>query len=284
MKKTNRKHKSYKKQYIIASTVCLLSAASLFAVYENNRKADLSEGYIADLTEIEESKQMAQTGEGREVTTNQAKAENFAKEDMFGWDNVMDATDEVREEEETKNPEDNVQAKVEDEPEENMETDEIALHIDDESVITADAITKPIQLSFDDSSKMLWPVSGNVILNYSMDKSVYFPTLKQYRYNPALIIETAEGTPVQAAARGQVVHIENQEETGTTLVMDLGNDYRVTYGQLKDVCVNAGKLVEAGETIGYVASPSKYYSVEGSNLYLKIVRGNQATNPMEYLE
>ena len=151
-------------------------------------------------------------------------------------------------------------------------------------MITADAITKPVQLAFDESQKMIWPVDGNVILNYSMDKSVYFPTLKQYRYNPALVIESAEGTPVLASARGQVIHIEEQEETGTTLIMDLGNDYRMTYGQLKDVCVNAGKVVEAGETIGYVASPTKYYSVEGSNLFMKMAHGNQTANPMEYLE
>lgn len=283
MKKTNRKKKSYKKQYIVAAAVCLISAVSLFAVYENGQQTEQSEDYVVDLTQLEESKQLAEAGEGREVTTNQAKAEHFAEEDLFGWDNVMDATDEVKEEELEEDPEEHIQAKVE-EPEEESEDDEIVLNIDDQSVITADAITKPIQLGFDDSSKMIWPVEGNVILNYSMDKSVYFPTLEQYRYNPALIIESAEGSPVQAAARGQVIHIEDQEETGTTVVMDLGNDYRVTYGQLKDVCVNAGKLVEAGEVIGYVAQPTKYYSVEGSNLYLKMIRGNQAANPMEYLE
>lgn len=281
MKKMNRKNKTYKKQYIVAATVCLLSAVSLLAVYENNKNANLSEGYIADLTEIEESRQLAEAGENREVTTNQAKAEHFADEDMFGWDNVMDATDEVKDKEEAaeiKEPEKHIQAKTEEPEQESVGAAE------NEDVITADAITKPIQLTFDDSSRMLWPVDGNVILNYSMDKSVYFPTLKQYRYNPALVIESAEGTPVLAAAKGQVIHIEEQEETGTTLVMDLGNDYRLTYGQLKDVCVNAGKVVEAGEVIGYVALPTKYYSVEGSNLYMKMIRGNQAANPMEYLE
>ncbi len=282
MKKTIRKNKGNRRQYITAAAVCLVSAVSLFAVYENNKNADLQENYIVDLTEIEENRQLAESGEGKEVTTNQAKAEHFADEDMFGWDNVMDATDEVKEDPEavvSEEPEKQIQAETE-KPEE----EEIVLNIEDESVITADAITKPVQLAFDESQKMIWPVDGNVILNYSMDKSVYFPTLKQYRYNPALVIESAEGTPVLASARGQVIHIEEQEETGTTLIMDLGNDYRMTYGQLKDVCVNAGKVVEAGETIGYVASPTKYYSVEGSNLFMKMAHGNQTANPMEYLE
>lgn len=43
-------------------------------------------------------------------------------------------------------------------------------------------------LSFADNSKLMWPVSGNVILNYSMDKSIYFETLNQYKYHPAIVI------------------------------------------------------------------------------------------------
>ena len=31
---------------------------------------------------------------------------------------------------------------------------------------------------------MIWPVSGTVLMNYSMDKTVYFATLDQYKYNP----------------------------------------------------------------------------------------------------
>ncbi len=35
--------------------------------------------------------------------------------------------------------------------------------------------------------------NGAVIMSYSMDKTVYFQTLDQYKYNPAVIIESAEG-------------------------------------------------------------------------------------------
>ena len=46
-------------------------------------------------------------------------------------------------------------------------------------------------VSFNGESILLWPVDGNVIMNYSMDKTVYFSTLDQYKYNPALIISGA---------------------------------------------------------------------------------------------
>ena len=43
-------------------------------------------------------------------------------------------------------------------------------------------------VNFTDNDTLTWPVAGNVILDYSMDSSIYFPTLKQYKYNPALVI------------------------------------------------------------------------------------------------
>ena len=59
-------------------------------------------------------------------------------------------------------------------------------------------------LSFADNSKLMWPVSGNVILNYSMDKTVYFKTLDQYKYNPAVIFSAEVGDQVIAATTGVV--------------------------------------------------------------------------------
>lgn len=70
-------------------------------------------------------------------------------------------------------------------------------------------------LSFADNSKLMWPVDGNVILNYSMDKSIYFETLNQYKYHPAIVIGAEEGTEVWCAARGEVSDIRVDEETGT---------------------------------------------------------------------
>ncbi len=278
MKKIRQRKNNMRKQYMIAAGVCIVSAVSLFAIYDNVWKADTTDEYIVDLTEIEEAGKSNETvDEKKEVATNNAKAENFENEDIFGWDNVMDATDEVMDaEDEARLGE----GDAEDEKVHIVMVDEEEL----QEAITTEAITKPISLSFEEKDKLVWPVNGNVVLNYSMDKSIYFSTLKQYRYNPALIIASEEGSPVLSAARGQVIHMEEQSETGTTLTMDLGNDYKLTYGQLKDICVEAGEVVEQGQVIGYVAAPSKSYSVEGDNLYLKLARSNQAVNPMEYLQ
>ncbi len=57
-------------------------------------------------------------------------------------------------------------------------------------------------VSFNSDSKLLWPVNGNILMSYSMDKTVYFSTLDQYKYNPALVIAGEEGDQVISAAPG----------------------------------------------------------------------------------
>ncbi len=104
-------------------------------------------------------------------------------------------------------------------------------------------------------------------MDYSMDGTVYFKTLNEYKYNPALIIGSEAGNPVVASAKGIVESIAMNEETGTTLTMNIGNNYELIYGELKEVAVSEGEVVEQGQLLGYVSEPTKYYCEEGSNLY-----------------
>ena len=138
-------------------------------------------------------------------------------------------------------------------------------------------------VSFNGESILLWPVDGNVIMNYSMDKTVYFSTLDQYKYNPALIISGAEGDQVISSTTGIVKSIDENAQTGTTVNIDIGNGYELFYGQLKDVTVSTGDYVEAKTVIGYVAQPTKYYSVEGCNVYFEMRKDGQPVNPMDYM-
>ncbi len=143
---------------------------------------------------------------------------------------------------------------------------------------------EPMKLSFYEDSKMAWPIEGNVILDFSMDATVYFSTLKQYKYNPAILIQGEVNTPVLAAADGIVTEISSNEEIGDYVTMALGNDYSLQYGQLKALEVSMGDEVKAGDIIGYVSEPSKYYVTEGSHLYLKMMKGETAVDPLNYIQ
>lgn len=140
------------------------------------------------------------------------------------------------------------------------------------------------EVYFSEESQLLWPVSGNIVMNYSMDQTVYFSTLDQYKYNPALMIAGEVNAEVLSAANGIVKSVDVIAQTGTTVTVDIGNGYEAVYGQLKEVPVEAGTYVEAGTVIGYLSEPTKYYSVEGCNLYFELLKDGEPVNPMEYLE
>ena len=131
---------------------------------------------------------------------------------------------------------------------------------------------------------MEWPVRGTVLIDYNMNETVYYPTLDQYRVSPAIAVQAVEDAPVYAAADGQVLSVEQDTCTGTTVTMELGNGYQAVYGQLKDLTVAEGDTVKEGEVIGNVSEPTKYYSVEGPNLYFAVKKDGNPVDPFEYLE
>lgn len=110
-----------------------------------------------------------------------------------------------------------------------------------------------------------------------------FATLQQYKYNPAIIIAATQGEGITAAADGQVTTIYEDPEIGTAVIMNLGDGYELTYGQLTDLTVAEGDVVTTGEIIGKVAEPTKYYSVEGCNVYFKLTKDGQPVNPLNRL-
>ena len=137
---------------------------------------------------------------------------------------------------------------------------------------------------FSEDSVLTWPASGAVIMGYSMDQTVFCQTLEQYKYNPAMIIGGEVGETITASAAGIVTNIEETAQTGTTVSLDMGNGYTAVYGQLTDVPLSTGDYVNAGEMIGNLSEPTKYYSVEGPNLYFEILKDGEPVDPMNFME
>ncbi len=137
---------------------------------------------------------------------------------------------------------------------------------------------------FSEESTLTWPASGAVLIGYSMDQTVFFPTLEQYKYNPALIIGGEVGETISASAAGIVTNIEETAQTGTTVTLDMGNGYTAVYGQLTDVPVAIGDYVASGETLGSLSEPTIYYSVEGPNLYFEILKDGEPVDPTNFME
>ena len=139
------------------------------------------------------------------------------------------------------------------------------------------------KLHFAGKKSGLWPLDGKILLPYSMNATIYFPTLDQYQYNPAMVIQGNINDKVVFIAKGKIKDIITNEETGCTVTQDLGDGYTAIYGQLKELTFDKGDDVECGQVVGYVSEPTKYYSVEGSNLYFAMEKDGKPIDPTEYL-
>lgn len=136
-------------------------------------------------------------------------------------------------------------------------------------------------LDFAETDGLRMPVPGEILMHYNVDSTVYFQTLDQYKYNPAVIFAAPQGSEVVACADGQVTKIYQNEEIGVALTIDLGNGYEVIYGQLATYQPGLGDYVTEGQIIGTVAGPTKYYVTEGNNLYFAMTKNGKAVNPEE---
>ena len=303
MKRNRMRRFFQQKQYAIASLVLFAAIAAMTGIYVSNRitnerqeqelaqrEKELSH---ADVPEDEGSvlgsgsSPFVNQKEGSDKDKDVASVNSIIKPQesaQDGADHTSGSTtdaDEDTDKQQKVTEQKNTQA---DQPKEKAAQSEQQEKKDKPQQNTAAQSKAAVSLNFSPDSDLSWPLQGDVILNYSMDQTVYFATLDQYKYNPALIIAGKVNDPVNAAATGKITDISANEETGLTVTMDLGNGYSAVYGQLKEVLYKEGATIEAGNAIGYIAEPTKYYSVEGSNLYFELLKEKEPIDPMQYMQ
>ena len=159
---------------------------------------------------------------------------------------------------------------AEDEPEADTEEAEMAGNV--------------LNAGYSSENAMSWPVRGEVIMDYSMDKTIYYPTLQEYKCNPSILIQSEEGTDVAAAFSGTVADVYHDAQLGTVVEMSLGNGYEAYYGQLENVDVAVGETVRQGQIIGTVSTLTRFYSIEGSHLNFRVTRDGEPVDPLDYLD
>ena len=154
----------------------------------------------------------------------------------------------------------------------------------EEMPVAAGVAIDPLEgYTFGENSVLMWPIAGNIVMNYSMDSTILHKTLGTYKTNPAINISAEVGTNVGAAASGIVQSIYDSEETGTTMVIAVGSGYVTTYGLLDNLAVEEGDSVAAGQVIGTVGAPTAYYVEEGPNVYFAVSKDGTPVDPTEYL-
>lgn len=282
MNKRNNKRSGLQKEKVsvIAASVFVLSALTLTGVYMAAQKDSNTEENRIDFAQLEEQQQNKEKSKEK-----LAADERFTREEdlELSQNNDMDVdpgylevnSGEVRNDRASlymQESGDIVQAQ------EQVVADSSETAVQAENQIAANAP------SFQAGDALQWPVVGEVLLDYSMDKAIYFSTMQQYRYNPSVVIAAKEGETITAAADATVKKIYHDAQTGDSILFDLGGGYELTYGQLTDITLEEGQQVKAGDVVGKVAAPTIFYSVEGSNVYFKMTKDGEPVNPLETME
>lgn len=280
------KRRGYLKERIVmaACAVTVLSALTAAGLWMREDDKGEDQGYVVDLSEIENSTASGGAAEG-EVKIAQNVTEDAVTSDDLDYDPYFQETNSVRVENPDQSESESMSEGTEEEEKKTDASEKEETVSIEETEDDTPAISTAMQptLSFSDNDSLVWPVVGNILINYSMDKTIYFPTLDQYKYNPAIVIQANEGDMITAAAAGKVTSVFTDPQIGNAVTMDLGNGYEVTYGQLTGILVSEGSYVSRGDMIAQVAAPTKYYSVEGTNVYFKLTKDGEPVNPMTRL-
>ncbi|MCM1043892.1 MAG: M23 family metallopeptidase [Candidatus Gastranaerophilales bacterium] len=302
-RKVNQNNIKRERMIMVGSSVFVLAALTMTGIYMRKGNADSQDnGYVVDFTELED----------RTDQKLDELAQNYMADEGKGGDlSLEDDLDYLPLEEESLEPQTTLvgSAQVDNAlPEETQQTSpEVNLaSVDSTSVelpkieeqkfvpenevgagagdaeqlpTTVSAVSR--ELHFSESDGLIRPVEGEVLIPYSMDQTVRFKTLAQYKYNPAVIFQAEVGTNVSACAEGQVIAVYQDSEIGHAVRLDLGDGYQVVYGQLQDIRVAENDYVNAGDTLGSVAAPTIYFCEDGSNLYFELTRNGEEMNPEE---
>lgn len=266
-----------------ASSVIVLSALTATGLWLRGDDSAKDEGYVVDLSAIENDAAAGSATE-QEVQIAENVTDKSVPADDLDYDPYFQETNSGKVENPQQSESESMSEGAKEEETKDTKASSEAASITEEKEDTP-AISTAMQptLSFSDEDSLVWPIVGNILVNYSMDKTVYFPTLDQYKYNPAIVIQANEGDMITAAAAGKVTSVFNDPQIGNGITMELGNGYEVTYGQLTNILVSEGSYVSMGDMIAQVAAPTKYYSVEGTNVYFKLTKDGEPVNPMSKL-
>lgn len=123
----------------------------------------------------------------------------------------------------------------------------------------------------------IWPVEGRVGSGFGQRED---PINGEGAFHPGIDIEAAYGTPVRAAADGDVTGENMGAGYGRQVVLDHGHDLITLYGHLSSVAVVAGQHVVRGQIIGYVGQSGR---ATGPHLHYEVRIHKVPVNPHKYL-
>ncbi|HUB96479.1 MAG TPA: LysM peptidoglycan-binding domain-containing M23 family metallopeptidase [Stellaceae bacterium] len=123
------------------------------------------------------------------------------------------------------------------------------------------------------TSVFIWPVHGHVLASFGESA--------QGTHNDGIDIAAPEGTPVLAAAAGEVAYAGNElKGYGNLILVKHDNGFVTAYAHNASLLVKRGDRVARGQPIAKVGATG---AVDQPQLHFEIRRGTRALDPSDYL-
>ena len=124
------------------------------------------------------------------------------------------------------------------------------------------------------STGMAWPVAGRITSYFGYR---YHPILHFTRFHAGLDFGANWGSPIVAAADGQVVGAGWAGGYGRQVRIAHGGGILTTYSHMSQIAAEPGSFVHQGQLIGYVGSSGLS---TGPHLHYEVRRDGQPVNPL----
>lgn len=118
------------------------------------------------------------------------------------------------------------------------------------------------------------PVSGTITSRFGANESIRDHTHK------GMDIAAPAGTPIKAAADGEVTYAGWMGGYGNLVIISHGNGIQTYYGHCSKLYVSKGETVNAGDTIAAVGTTG---NSTGNHLHFEIRKNGSQINPQRYL-
>ena len=123
----------------------------------------------------------------------------------------------------------------------------------------------------------LWPLEGRVGSSFGERQD---PINGEGAFHSGIDIDAPYGSPVRAAADGEVTGASMGAGYGRQIVLDHGHDVLTVYGHLSAMAVVPGQHVTRGQVIGYVGQSGR---ATGPHLHYEVRVHKVPVNPHKYL-
>jgi murein DD-endopeptidase MepM/ murein hydrolase activator NlpD len=130
-------------------------------------------------------------------------------------------------------------------------------------------------------SRLRWPIEGRVARGYGYG---FVSAYQDYRFHSGIDLAAAAGTPVVAAADGEVKETAYDAEHRWQVVLSHGAGWETVYLELDRLAdLTPGEEVRAGSVLGYLGAPGTGADTPVPHLHFEVHRRGEARDPLEFL-